>query len=177
MIADAEKVYVRVRVEDGVKSYWPKMGLDWKWGGLASDAVSVAWADGKGGVKRIWVLPFGPKGAELWTNGGVGTGGGRGGGGQTALERLPEKTGVSAIVDARTEGYTVVVALPRGLLFGGRRDVRMNISVSNNDEGAETWVRSWAKEEGGPEGWGLVTVETPATTVPATQPRRAVVQP
>ena len=35
------RVYVRVRVDDATKSYWPKMALDAAWGGLASDAVSV----------------------------------------------------------------------------------------------------------------------------------------
>ncbi len=93
MVADGERVFVRVRVEDGVKSYWPKMGLDWKWGGLASDAVSVAWGEGKG-VKRVWVLPFGPKGGELWTNEGVGPE-------QSALMKLDEKLGVTAAMDSR----------------------------------------------------------------------------
>ncbi|MGN6367443.1 MAG: metallophosphoesterase family protein [Phycisphaerae bacterium] len=161
MTADAQKVYVRFRVEDGVKSYVPpegEGGLDWRWGGLGSDAVSVAWQVEGGGVKRLWVLPFGPKGAELWMNEGVGEK-------QTELRCLEEgsRDGVEMRVAEETGGYRVVMAIPRELLFGlseagAEKGVRVNLGVMTNDEGAETWGRSWAPEGAGPAVWGVVRV-------------------
>ena len=167
MTADAQNVYVRFRVEDGVKSYARPVVLEPEWGGLASDAVSVAWevaGGGTGEVKRLWVLPFGPKGAELWMNEGWGGVGGK----QTALRLLDEKSrdGVQVKVEEETSGYLVTMAIPRELVFGlsggagaEEKGVRMNLTVVNKDEGAATWERSWAKEELGPMGWGVVRVK------------------
>ncbi len=174
MTADAERLYVRVRVDDAVHSFWPGMALDGKWGGLASDAVSIAWARGIGAaaesVQRIWVVPFGPAGAagsaggaEVWTNRGVGEK-------QTALMRVDPKWGIKGSVAETRGGYEVMVSLPRGLIFGegGGPTVAavMNIAVHDNDGAARTWVRSWAKEELGPGGWGLVALTVPPATRP-----------
>ncbi len=165
MTADGQNVYVRFRVEDGVKSYARPVVIDPRWGGAASDAVNVAWQV-EGGVKRLWVLPFGPKGAELWTNDGVG-------GKQTALRFLDEKSrdGVEMKVEEETSGYRVTMAIPRELVFGlsgggVENGVRVNLAVTNNDDGAETWERSWAKEELGAEGWGVVKLKRAAGTQP-----------
>ncbi|HUO09204.1 MAG TPA: hypothetical protein VM008_12935 [Phycisphaerae bacterium] len=166
MTADGENVYVRVRVVDGTKSYSPAMDLDWRYGGIASDAVSVAWSRSDAAeAQRIWVVPFGPKGVELWRNEGFGVK-------QTTLRRL------DAAAEARVKtavaeepgggGYRVTVALPRGMLFGNggeaSGEIRMNVATWNNDEGARTWVRSWAKDELGPAAWGQVTLRASATT-------------
>ena len=69
MAADDQRVYVKVQVDDRVHSYWPRMVLEERWGGIASDAVSVAWmADEKAkpeDVRRVWVMPLGPGGRNF----------------------------------------------------------------------------------------------------------------
>jgi hypothetical protein len=171
MAVDGEKLLVRMRVEDAVHSYCATKVLDGSLGGLGCDAVSVAWAAGAESkneeVQRVWAVPFGPNGAELWMNKGVGAT-------QTALERVDEKLGVTALVAAREDGYTVTLALPQKMVFGGEGAGRggvMNIAVSDNDNGLRTWTRSWAKEELGPAGWGRMSLKQPEAqpaTLPAT---------
>ncbi len=163
--ADEEHLFVRVRVEDSVKSYWPLMQLDPRWGGIASDAVSISIARGDA-VERLWVLPFAPKGPEFWTNTGIGEK-------QSPLVRLDAKSGAQAVVQRDERGYVLTLALPRKLLGAdafaqsqpANRPVSavVNVSVHNNDEGAMTWVKSWADEEAGPAAWARLTFLTPAT--------------
>ncbi len=120
MASDGERFMVRVTVEDGVKSYWPRMMLvpGQAGGWLMSDAVSFAWAADaqtpNESVRRIWALPFGPKGVELWTNSGVGDK-------QTPLLRLDEKAGITAELTTTSTGYEVTLILPRELVFGDLR--------------------------------------------------------
>jgi hypothetical protein len=177
MAADDQRLYVKMQVDDHVHSYWPRMVIDPAWGGLASDAVSVAWAKDEKAkpeeVKRIWVVPFGPKGAEVWTNDGVGEK-------QTELLKLDPKWGVTAEVKEE-KGYEVTISLPRALVFGQKRSATtapstspvvvdsamMDIAVADNDQAARTWVRSWSKEELGPPGWNKLELMS-AATAPAT---------
>ncbi len=163
MAADKTMLFLRVRVEDAVKSYWPKMMLDKKWGGLASDAVTVAWEEptAPGKIKRIWALPFGPNGVELWTNTGIGAG-------ETPLQRLDAKSlPITATLDAHPADYMLTLAIPRSSLINTPgTSARMNISVHNNDNAAQTWVRSWAKESLGVTGWGRVSIHEPAAATP-----------
>ena len=160
MTADADTLFLRVRVEDATKSFSPKMNLDWRWGGLDSDAVSVAWAWGAQAapqtVQRVWVLPFAPKDRQLWTNNGVGHD-------QTRLLPLDPKYQIKAATDSRDDGYTVTLAIPRKVVFGSADNCVMNITINDNDGGARTWSRSWAQEQSGPPVWGRVTVTPPAT--------------
>ncbi|MCL2645861.1 MAG: hypothetical protein FWD61_02520 [Phycisphaerales bacterium] len=158
-----ENLYMRVHVDDAVQCYAESKALDWKWGGLAGDAVSVAWAAGPKSnaesVQRIWVLPFGANGPELWKNSGVGEK-------QTALVRQ-ENAEIKAEVQTQKEGYSVMLILPRKMVMRdekrGETSCVMNIAVSDNDGGLQTWVRSWAKEELGPPGWGRVALRIPET--------------
>jgi hypothetical protein len=165
---------VRVRVDDAVKSYWPIVGFNSTAGmDVASDAVSVAWArrgtSTSAAAQRIWVLPFAKNGPELWTNTGVA-------GRQTPLEKLDPKFGVTAAVHETEDGYSVTLALPRKLMFAGGDTCVMNIAVHDNDEGAVTWTRSWAKEELGPAGWGRISLKA-AATQPAATMRSAETKP
>ena len=72
-------------------------------------------------------------------------------------------------------GYEVTLSLPRALVFGrSGSDAAVNITVHDNDGGPRTWVRSWAKEELGPAGWGrveLVDAAPPATRPAASRPQ------
>ncbi|HEY4329053.1 MAG TPA: hypothetical protein VGN88_04900 [Phycisphaerae bacterium] len=61
MAADTDHLLLRVHVHDPVPSYWPSMNLDPQFGGIASDAVSIAWTrPDNQQVQRIWILPFAP---------------------------------------------------------------------------------------------------------------------
>jgi hypothetical protein len=177
--ADSQHLFVRVHVADDVPSYWPVMKLDPAWGGLASDAVSVAWEDADKQVRRVWVLPFAPREggaaaglARLWSNTGLGDQ-------QTALAPADAKWGIRATVTPEAGGYTVTFVLPRqvvctevpappppdSLLPGGLlplEDVaetrlgataRLNVAVHDNDETARTWIKSWARQDAGPDAW------------------------
>jgi hypothetical protein len=179
MAVDGEKLYIKVRVDDSTPSYWPRMTLDSRWGGLASDAVSIAWAKDEKSqdAQRIWVLPFAPGGPELWTNTGIAEK-------ARPLLKLDPKTGISAQLQRNAgKGYEVALAMPRSLIFSAApastapttapatapatavaptiiASAIMNISVHDNDEGAQTWSRSWARETLGPAAWGRVEVST-----------------
>jgi hypothetical protein len=109
MTADGDRFYLRVQVDDAVHSYWPDMTLDPAWGGLACDAVSIEWSRGAASPQRIWLVPFAPKGEQLWTNTGIGAG-------QSALLRLDPRWGVTADVDTSgTNSYEVTLSIPRSL--------------------------------------------------------------
>jgi hypothetical protein len=160
--ADEEQVVFRVRVEDGAKSYWPVMALDRRWGGISSDAVAVSFVQGDV-VQRIWAVPFGAKGVELFANAGTGEK-------ETALVALDGKAGVVSRVKTDEKGYTVTVAVPRKMLMDeagattqpGPRLVACNVSVYDNNETARTWVKSWAADAAGVQGWARVTLVPPA---------------
>jgi hypothetical protein len=162
--ADEERLLIRVRVEDAAKSYWPDMRLDPRWGGIASDAVSISFARGQG-VDRVWVLPFAAGGPEIWANQGLGEK-------QAPLTRLPVDSAVQAIAQADDQGYVLTMALPRAMVFPDAAaqsqpapratTALINVSVHDNDEGAMTWTKSWANEEAGPAAWARVTLLPPA---------------
>jgi hypothetical protein len=180
--ADRERLYMRVHVADDMPGYWPALQLDPTWGGLASDAVSVAWEGADKQVRRIWVLPYAPLpgaaaagAAEIWSNTGLGDQ-------QTALSPADAKWGLHATVAREAGGYTVTFVLPRqvvceelppppppeSLLPGGllplteapatrlAATARLNVAVQDNDETARTWTKSWTREEAGPEAWARV---------------------
>jgi hypothetical protein len=173
MAADGERVYFKIRVDDPVASFWPRMALDPAWGGIASDAVSLAWAPDEhaapADVQRVWAFPSGrgPGGIELWTNTGVGDR-------QTDLLKLDPASGITAAVRREEgKGYELSLSLPRKRLFAATRPATapatstaptvfssavMNIAVYDNDQSARTWVRTWAKESLGPAGWGKVEI-------------------
>jgi hypothetical protein len=163
--ADRDYVYARVRVADDVPSYWPSLALEPAWGGLASDAVSLAWAGGEGGgdqqIRRIWVLPHAPQvggAVAIWSNTGLGAK-------QTPLAPVDAKWGIRAAVAREAGGFTVTFALPRKLVCVDvpptpdtaervAATARLTVSVHDNDETARTWTRSWTHEEAGIEAWG-----------------------
>ncbi len=176
--ADPERILVRVHVADDTASYWPTMKLDPAWGGLPSDAVSLAWAKSDQQVHRIWVLPYAPKPAgapgaapEIWTNTGLGDQ-------QTNLLRLDPNSGIQASLKLEPAGYTLTFALPRKLICDEipatqpapaiplltppppptrlAATTLLNVAVYDNDETARTWTKSWTLEEAGPEAWAKV---------------------
>jgi hypothetical protein len=184
--ADGEYVFVRVHVSDDAGSYWPALQMDAAWGGLASDAVSVAWAKGDKQIQRLWVLPYAPKAAggavELWSNTGLGDK-------QTPLERLDPKAGIQGAVALEPGGYTVTLALPRKLVCAETppatqpasllpllpllpqavpaphvaATAALNVAVHDNDETARTWTKSWTREEAGPAAWARIELlQSPA---------------
>jgi len=185
--ADADRVLVQVHVSDATASFWPALQLDPAWGGIASDAVSVAWAKGDKKVQRVWVLPFAPAIAaatrsaaggtpEIWMNNGLGDK-------QSPLQRADAKLGIQALVKLETGGYTVTLALPRKLVCDEIPAVEMgpaiplltppppttriaataflNVAVYDNDETARTWVKSWTQEDAGPDAWARLQLIQP----------------
>jgi len=148
MTADAENVYVRVRAEDDTPSYWPRMALEPKLGGIASDAVVMAWGVGQS-AQRVWVMPFAPEGERLWTNEGLA-------GKESELLKIRPESGVRTAVEKRDGGYTVTLAVPRRLVLQGAKQALVNISVKDNENGLRTWSRSWANPAAAPADWGHV---------------------
>ena len=148
MTADPENVYVRVRAEDDTPSYWPRMAIEPKFGGIASDAVVLAWGEGQG-AQRVWVMPFAPEGERLWTNSSVS-------GKETELLKVRPESGVRAAVERRSGGCTVTLMVPRKLIDHGGKEARINISVMDNENGLRTWSRSWANPAAAPTDWGRV---------------------
>ena len=172
MIADKDRFWVRVHVDDPEPSYWPVTRLDGA-GGLPSDAVGLEWAQGERGkerVERIWALPFAPGGPELWTNSGLGSA-------QSELLRVDPKSGVQAAMKPAPAGggYSLTFSLPRRLLFeeesGGPGEKPVpsavfNITWHDNDNGQASWDRSWAREGYGPAAWGRVKLTEPSSHAP-----------
>jgi hypothetical protein len=151
MVADRERLYVRVRVEDGVKSYWASRDAGGSgWGGLPSDAVFVGFGGNHLPARRLWVLAAEGK-ENVWINGGFGEK-------QTPLAAAPGGWGVRTRIEQENGGYVVTLAIPRKLVFGEGDACTMNIGVHDNDDGAWTWVRSWASDVGDGVNWGRVTI-------------------
>jgi hypothetical protein len=169
MVADRGTLYVRVRVEDNVMSYWESTDAGGSgWGGLPSDAVFVGFGGNHLPARRVWVLPAEGKG-KVWINSGFGEK-------QTALAGMPASWGVRSHVEQETGGYVVTLAIPRRLVFGAGDSCRINIGVNDNDGGAWSWIRSWASDVGDGVNWGQVTVAAPETR-PANNTRPAETQP
>ncbi len=175
--ADAANLYVRVRAEDHTPSYWPNMTLGpapGEGGGrIASDAVVLAWAKSPGpnpAIARVWLLPYAPEGAQLWTNTSMGSSTGSSAGTATApgekqseLLKLSPDTGIRAYVEKHDGGYTATLSLPRKIICtagtaGAFSRALLNISVMDNDAGPHTWSRSWANPDADPTNWGPIEI-------------------
>jgi hypothetical protein len=161
MLADAQNLYLKVQV--GGKAQPNYFGRFERPDDLPCDAISVAWAANafawNSWAQRVVVVWPTPEKAEVWTNSGVG-------GKQTPLTKNND-TGVQATLTKQDNGYQVLLTLPRSLVIDKGSCV-MNVTVTNNDGGAISTSRSWAREDLGPKVWGRVRIQTPTTHPPET---------
>jgi hypothetical protein len=153
MLADATSLYIRVQVQGKtVPSYFPKFDRP---ADLPCDAISVAWAPTAGtankSAQRIVVLWPVPSSARILTNSGVGDQ-------QTPLLPYDGTEQVTAVLSSHEEEYHVVLMLPRSMVIPNGAGV-LNVTITNNDGGAISTWRSWARDDLGPKAWGRVRVE------------------
>ncbi len=152
MLADAGSLYIRVQVQGKtVPTYFHKLDRPWD---LPCDAISVAWAPtantANKKVQRIVVLWPSPPRAQILINTGVGVQ-------QTPLLPYEGADQVTAMLSSQDDEYHVVLMLPRAMVLPTGTGV-LNVTVTNNDGGAVSTWRSWAREDLGPKAWGKIRI-------------------
>jgi len=156
LLADQNTLYVRVRVS-GKAAPTTAGSLDEPWN-LPCDAVAVAWAASQNSwdssVQRVVLVAPTSNRVAILTNSGVGRR-------QSKLLPHNETDGIVAMLTPRDDDYEVALMLPRSLVMPSGSCV-LNITVTNNDGGAVSTWRSWARDDLGPSAWGRVKIQESA---------------